>query len=334
MLIKRLRISVAYWFEKRELRRFRRIEVPIKLFVTPADPIKDREIFALGLDYFPKTTTSKIKQHQQKLLYWVGHIQEQKEILEPVFKKVMLAAELLGEAVTSIAEGRNPLNDKVFASKIVKHVKAIEIITTLEEPAPKTHQYFFEIEKKITLHFKLLAMCLHKSSNKQFDSFKPTQHVFKIDEMTRRFTQGKFQKIPLVQSIYYMNALVNDYCDVFNELNRDYYLREHPEDWQKANISISAGGFSALYHKRFLPGRPLKTYLYLDSSNRVMTVDTSFARNQANIPDLIELNAFYFDFPDPQDQQFLELQIERLQLEKVTQHCLNHKINASLGTAP
>lgn len=322
---------MSYWFEKRELRRFRRIEMPLKLFVTPADPIKDREIFALGIDYFPKTTVTKIQRHHQKLLYWVDHIQEQKEILEPVFKQVITACELLGEAVEYISQGRNPFNDRAFASKIVHNVKAIGFIATLEEPAPKTFQFFSEIEKKITHHFKLLAMSLHKSSSVNYQSFKPENTVFKIDEMTRRFTQGKFQKIPLVQSIYYINALVEDYCSVLNELNTDYYLRDHPEDWQLQNVSLSAGGFSANYHKRYLPGKPLMTYLYLDNANRVMTVATSFARNQPNMPDLNELNAFYFDFPDPQDQRYLELQIERIQLEKVTQYCLNHKVNASLG---
>lgn len=322
---------MAYWFEKRELRRFRRIELPLKLFVTPSDPIKNAEIFALGIDYFPKTTEIKIQRHHQKLLYWVNHIQEQKEILEPVFLQVITACELLGEAVAYISQGKNPFNDRAFASKIVHNVKTIGFIATLEEPAPKTFQYFFEIEKKITHHFKLLAMSLHNSTNVKYQSYKPETTVFKIDDMTRRFTQGKFQKIPLVQSIYYMNALVDDYCNILHELNEDYYLRDHPEDWQLLNISLSAGGFSAYYHKRFLPGKPLKTYLYLDNANRVMNVSTSFARNQSNMPDLKELNAFYFDFPDPQDQRFLEMQIERLQLEKVTQYCLNHKINTSLG---
>ena len=254
--------SVSYWFEKRGLRRFRRIEMPVKLLVTPADPIKDREVFALGIDYFPKTTKIRIKRHHQHLLYWIGHIQEQKEILEPVFKKVVSAAELLGEAVVYIADGRNPLNDKVFASKILNYVKGIENIETLAEPAPKTYQYFYEIEKKISYNFKLLAISLRQSSRHHFHAAKSIKSVFKIDEMTHRFNQGKFQKIPLVQSIYHMNALVNDYCDIFAELNKDYYLRDHPEEGQRLNVSISAGGFSCNFHKRFLPGRPLKTYLY------------------------------------------------------------------------
>lgn len=322
---------MSYWFEKQELRRFRRIEMPVKILVTSADPIKDKEIFSLGIDYFPKTTLAKIKQDKQKLLYWVHHIQEQKEILEPVFKQVILAAELMGEAIKAITDGRNAFKDKQFASQLLRLTQGIASIATLEEPAPKTFQYFHEIEHKITHYFKLLSLALYKSTHQSFHSYKPHNDVFKIDEITRRFTQGKYQKIPLVQSIYYMNALVEDYCQVFNELNRDYYLREHPKEWQMANVSISAGGFAAYFHKRFLPGRPLTTYLYLGNSNRVMTVHTSFARHQSNMQELNELNAFYFDFPEHQDQHYLELQIERIQLEKVTQHCLNHKINQSLG---
>lgn len=322
---------MSYWFEKQELRRFRRIEMPIKLLVTPADPIKDREIFALGIDYFPKSTTTKISRHRQKLLYWVNHIQEQKDILEPVFKQVVLASELLGEVVEEVSKGNNPIKDAVFATKILKNVKNIGLIASLEEPAPKTYQYLYEIEKKLTHYYEKLVIALHKSTNEKFCSYTPEKKHFKIDEMTQRFTQGKFQKIPLVQSIFFLNELVNDYCQVLDELNSDYYLREHPEDWQKTEVSISAGGFSSHFHKRFLPGRPLKSYIYLDSSNRVMKVDTSFARNQTNMAELNELNAFYFEFPDHQDQKFLELQIERMQLEKVTQYCLNHRVEVSIG---
>ena len=320
---------MASWFEKNDFRRFRRLDMSVKLFVTPSAPIVDMEIFALGIDYFPNSVKKKIARNQQQLLSWVNHIQEQKEILEPVFLQVMDAAQLLGEATKLISQGKNPLLDEEFSQEIMKNLKTVGRIASLEEPAPKTFQYFFEVEKKLTHFFRLLLISLHKSSPKTYHSFDGAEQKFKIDEMTAKFRQQAFQKIPLVQAIYFMNELVDSYCQVFQELNRDYYLKEHPESWKVYNVSLSAGGISAMYPKRFLPGRPLTSYIYFYEQGRSMTVDSLLARCETNPVEMLELNAFYFEFPDPQDQHFLELEIERIQIEKVSNHCINYQFLSS-----
>lgn len=307
---------MAAWFEKKEKRRFRRIEMPVKFFVTPSDPIVDREIFALGIDYFPKSVQTRIARNHKQLLHWIGHIQEQKEILEPVFHEVVEAAKLLGDCVKQVSQGKNPMEDEVLAEQVMNNLKMVGKISSLEEPAPRTYNYFSELEKKLTHFFRLMLLSLHKSSAKNYHSFTPSGHVFKIDEMTQKFTQESFQKIPLVQSIYYMNALVEDYCAVFQEMNQDYYLREHPEVWSVQRLNISAGGFAQFYNKRFLPGKPLTSYVYLKNHGRVMRVKTTVARLETNMKQLVELNAFNFEFPDPQDQRFLETEIDRIQVDR------------------
>lgn len=322
---------MAYWFERKEHRRFRRIDMSVKLFVTPSDPINDFEIFALGIDYFPKSVSSKINDHHKKLISWISHIQEQKDILEPVFKQVIMISELLGEAVRQVSEGRNPLLNEEFKQTLMGNVKNIKRIDALEEPAPKTFQYFSEMEKKLTHFLRLLLLSLHKSTDKRYHCFKPERQDFKIDQLTKKFTQEPFSKIPLVQSIYYMNQLINDYCDAFQEMNADYYLREHPEDWQELKVNMSAGGFAAYYKKRFLPGKPLISYIFLSDEGRVMTVKTTFARFETSRVMMAEKNAFYFEFPDPQDQRFLELEIERFELEKALEHYLDFEVVSRAG---
>ncbi len=170
---------MATWFEKKELRRFRRIDMNLKLFVTPSDPINDLEIFALGIDYFPKTVSSKIAKNRSNLLSWIEHIQEQKEILEPVFHEVIGSAELLGESLKMLSEGRNPILDDQIAEKIHKNLKVIGSISSLEEHAPRTFNYFYEVERKLTHYFRLLLISLHKSSEKDFHGFSIKRTQFK-----------------------------------------------------------------------------------------------------------------------------------------------------------
>ena len=250
---------MALWFEKNNIRRFRRMDVSVKLFVTPSSPIVDMEIFALGIDYFPNSVKKKIAYNQQQLLSWVNLIQEQKEILEPVFLQVVNAAQLLGEATKLISQGRNPLLNEKLSQEIMKNLKTVGCITSLEGAAPKTFQYFSQLEKKLTHFFRLLLITLHKSSPKKYHSFDDAEQMFKIDEITAKFTQQAFKKIPLVQAIYFMNELVNSYCEAFQELNRDYYLREHPEAWKSDNVSLSAGGVALVYPKRLSLERHSRT---------------------------------------------------------------------------
>lgn len=320
---------MAAWFEKKELRRFPRVEMPVRLFITPEKPITDLEIFALGIDYFPSSVKNKIKRDHKQLIYWVNHIQEQKDILEPVFLQMADAAEVLGASVEMVSRGRNPLNDEKMLEKITKNLKTIGLISSLEEPAPKTHNFLFEMEKKLTHFFRLLFVSLHKSTSQKYHSFNPEGHKFKIDDMTKKFSQPSFQKIPLVQSIYFMNELVSDYCYAFQEINLDYFSLENPKAWEKRQVNISAGGIAALYPKRFLPGKPLKSRVYFDGHDRVMEVKTTFARYETVQSKGAELNAFYFQFPHSQDQAFLEMEIEKYQLDKMNAHCLNHQFLAS-----
>ncbi|MDX1352571.1 MAG: hypothetical protein R3254_06120 [Thiomicrorhabdus sp.] len=322
---------MAAWFEKRELRRFSRVAMPIRLFITPEKPIINLEIFALGIDYFPQSIKNKIKRNRKQLIYWLDHIQEQKDILYPVFMQIIDAAETLGRSVEMISQGRSPLNDERLHQKIHLNIRTIKLISSLEEPAPRTYNFLFEMEKKLTHFFRLLFISLHKSTPQKYHAFEPENRDFKIDEMTQKFSQPSYQKIPLIQAIYFMNELVTNYCDVFQEINFDYYSLENPKAWKKTQVNISAGGIAALYPKRFLSGKPLKSKMYFDGHDRVVEVKTAFARAESHSSMGAELNAFYFEFPHPQDQVFLELEIEKYQLDKVNSYCLNHQFLASFN---
>ncbi|WEJ63628.1 hypothetical protein [Thiomicrorhabdus lithotrophica] len=68
-------------------------------------------------------------------------------MLEPVFLQVVNAAQLLGEATKLISQGRNPLLNEKLSQEIMKNLKTVGCITSLEVAAPKTFQYFSQLEK-------------------------------------------------------------------------------------------------------------------------------------------------------------------------------------------
>ena len=321
---------MAAWFEKNNLRRFPRVEMPVKLFITPEKPITDLEIFALGIDYFPTSVQNKINHNHKQLMHWLSHIQEQKEVLEPVFMQMLDAVTVLGDSVKMISLGKSPLNNEKTLKQITGNLKKIGSVADLEKSAPKTHLFLFELEKKLSHFYRLLFLSLHKSTPQKYHSFNPKGHKFKIDDMTAKFNQPTYQKIPLAQTIYFMNELVNNYCEVFQELNSDYSYIGNPKTWQTRDVNISAGGIAVLYRKRFIAGRPLTSRIYFDGYDRVMEFKTVFSHSKTDHNNEGELNAFYFEFPHSQDQKFLELEVEKYQIKKIVSLCLNHQFEASI----
>lgn len=77
---------MAFWFEKDDMRRFRRLNLPVKAVIRPEEGIQDAHIFAYGIDYFPPTVQTRIQKSKKALWHWVHHIQDQQEVLEPFFK--------------------------------------------------------------------------------------------------------------------------------------------------------------------------------------------------------------------------------------------------------
>ena len=89
-------------------------------------------------------------------------------------------------------------------------------------------------------------------------------------------------------------------------------------------------GVLVLTPRRFLPGRHLTYLICFYEQGRTITVKALFARCETNPVQMLERNAFYFEFPDPQNQYFLELEIERLQIEKASNHCVNYQFLSNL----
>lgn len=52
---------MVFWFENGDARRFPRIEMPVQIYISPVNPIRDKDIFGLGIDYFPPSVEKKHK---------------------------------------------------------------------------------------------------------------------------------------------------------------------------------------------------------------------------------------------------------------------------------
>lgn len=314
---------MALWFQKGYLRRFPRISMPLRIFVNPIKPIKDQHIFAFDLDYFPPTVRKKIEQSQQSLAHWVSHIQEQQDVLNPVFLELQGAVVYFGQCVESMSKGVSPKASRTDGLTFGCYLAGVASITGLKVTAPKTYQYFEQMNQKLKVYFQNMAFCIEGSTPTQLMVENPLPESMMIDDMVARFEAGAFAKIPLSQSLLHLHYLMEHYFQAYRELLKDGLSRQNPNAWPEVEVNISACGLSVCLEKRFKPNVRYDAYFYFAEKKRLMSVKAVLVRTFSDMVGFKEHNAFNFEFDEPLDQNFLQSEVERYEVKQSLQVPLN-----------
>lgn len=308
-------ICVPFWFEKHEMRRFRRVDIPVKIYITPNEAIKDQHIFAYRIDYFPPSKQKKINNAKTEMHHWINLIQEQKDVLQPFFKDFEDYIEYFKKWVQALSEGRCPRMTKEDWLTFHAYAKGVQRIQTLETSAPKTFQYFNHLNQKLIAHFKHMAKCVEQSTSSQFVLPEPLSKSFAIDEMKRRFESSGAAKVPLIQSLYslylYMSYTFDAYGELLNDLSSN---SPNPSSWPDAEVNLSAGGVSIKLDKRYKPNMRCNIDLYFPRNKRLLKFRSTLVR-AFSVPEYqAECNAFNFDFPNGHDQHLIQMEIEQYEI--------------------
>lgn len=304
------------WFQKGNARRFYRIDMQIKAFMLPASPISDREIYATGADYYPPSTQRNLAKSKQDTLIWLAKIQEHKETINLIFDEFIEFIEFFGYCVELISEGKSPKKDPEYWLKLAHHREGFSTIHALKERAPRTYQYFKMIEQKYMVFLNSLVHSINHSTPSHFEVDAELPFGFKIDEILERFSNEKFAKIPLIQAIVNLCSFLENYMGIYRQITQDNYLKQFPDEWKTDKVNVSASGISQMLTKRFHTKDKVDVYLYFEQFKRVIHFEASVV----DIRSIEGLNkervALNFDFPNGQDQDFLQSEIEKYEIKE------------------
>ncbi|HBQ45317.1 MAG TPA: PilZ domain-containing protein, partial [Thiomicrospira sp.] len=170
------------WFLRGNSRRFYRIDMPVHAYIAPTSPIKDLEIYATGTDYFPPTTLNLIQKQLSETRYWLDKIQDQKELLEPLFNEIIACIEFLGKGTENISKGINPRNSPDYWLSIKQMKQGFKTVDALQKSAPKTYTYFKLIEDKYLSFLNAFANSIENSTPQKVAARVDIPHAFKIEE--------------------------------------------------------------------------------------------------------------------------------------------------------
>ena len=302
------------WFLRENSRRFFRIDMPVRLYVAPSAPIKDAEIYATGIDYFPPVVNQLIKKQLDSTYYWLDRIQEEKELLVPLFEEIIAAVQFLGDGSEKISEGINPKNDPLFWFSINQKIKGFEHLYSLEQKAPKTHTYFKHIEEKYLAFLTSFSDSIQNSTPTAFKASQDIPSKFKIDEAVKTFSKEKFEHIPLVQAILALTSYMNTYINAFSQINDDNANRQFPNKWPLMNVNISASGIALSFSKRFKNFERVDIFIAFPKEKKILQFDGTIVNIQDIDSKSQEKIAINFDFPDGEDQKFLMLKVQEYEL--------------------
>lgn len=308
---------MAYWFEKNDMRRFRRVDVPVRLLIVPSRPIQTGEIFTYGIDYFPPSVQKRLQFAQSKMHYWLSHIQEQQDVLAPVFAEFERYSRYFGGWVESVAlQGRSPRSEVASWLEFHAYGKGVQDLDDLKIHAPKTFQYFDLLNQKLQAYYRHFSACLEKSDAQQFCIPDPLENYFEIDGLAKNFAASvnHDQKVPLVQALYYLYLFTSYYFRAYAEMLNDLSPISSPKSWQEKEVNLSAGGLSVLLDKRYPANSRCDIHLFFPETEQRLDFEASFIRSFTAAHTHKETNAFNFNFPDGHSQKVVVFEIERYEI--------------------
>lgn len=290
--------------------------MPVRFFIVPASPIKDREIYATGANYYPESFHEKVSGQRLQVMYWANRIQEHSELLLPVFEEILEFIQFFGRCALSISEGVSPKSDVSYWLEVKDRLRGFKQAQSLHASSPKTFQYIKMIEEKYLAFLKRLVMSIDKSTPTKFWVKGHLPMGFKIDEMISVFSAPKFEKIPLIQTLKSISEFMDSYLETYRLINDDNFLRQFPSDWRLQRANVSASGIAVNMGKRFEQYERVDVLLYFEEDDRVIQFDGRVVDIRSDSSSYTERVAINFEFPDGGEQDYLQLQIQKQEIKE------------------
>lgn len=313
---------MSNWFSKGNGRRFHRVNMPMRYFIVPSSPIENREIYATGADYFPKSLLNSVEAKKNQTLHAVDRIQEQTELLKEIFSEIIDFIEFFGGCAQAVAQGRSPKLDANYWMRVKEHQKGFQKAVRIKASSPKTYQYLQLIEEKYLTFLNRIVYSIDHSTPTHFQVEGPLPYGFKVDEIISTFQGEKFKRIPLIQAIVSLAEFMDTYLEVYRQINDDNSLKQFPQEWPQKIVNISASGIAVMLKKRFDLYSRVDVYLYFPEQNKVLEFDGNIVDIRTDDDLYEERIAINFEFPDGQDQDFLQLEIQKQEVKECMQIAL------------
>lgn len=296
-------------------RRFFRINMPVRYVILAKKNNFNQDIFTAGGNYYPAGVKSKLAKIRNKISENAQLLDENKEVLTAIFNEIIYKADQFSSYITSLAEGKNPINDPALWPEIRSYAKGFNKVETLKDDAPKTYNYLKIIEHKYIFYMENLIETLQKSTLQSFyiAGFLPDN--LKLDELLKLLNDEKYANVPLAQSILQLGNYLNIHTDIYKTMYNKYAILNHPPKWPLEKVNLSASGMAIQTNTTYQMHERVKVKFYFEEYKSPISFDAAVVnvRNLDNDQTRVALN---FEFPDSNDQNLLLTKIQRYEIQE------------------
>ncbi|UQB41729.1 PilZ domain-containing protein [Thiomicrospira microaerophila] len=300
----------------RNVRRFFRINMPLRAYVTPRSPITDRDILATGANYYPDSVANQINHQKVIVNSALNKVQDSKEAIMAIFSEILDHLEFYEECLLELSRGYNPKKDTSKLFKLNSHLEGLPKLNLLKTSSPKTYTYLKLIEEKYIYFLQRLDEVLTHSDPNNFYAPTPIPVGFKLDEFCAKLSDEKYNAIPLLQAIIQTSQLLNIYTEMFRNLHNDHSQRQHPELWESEPANVSASGLALKLRKGLKLNERLDVLIYFKDDERLLLFEGIVVNIQSDAESFYERVAMNFEFPNGRDQTYLLAQIQKYELSE------------------
>ena len=276
-------------------------------------------IYTSGGNYFPQTTVNELETLKLHTLDSLNRIQDQRELILAIVEQIMADIEFYGDCLKKISNGEHPKKDPNYWLQINQKLDGFTAIESIKKSSPKTHQYFKMIEEK---YLRFMNALVHSINNSDRDNFAVQGHLpfgFKLDEIMTVFSQPKFAKIPLIQTIRHLSEYLEGYLAVHRLVNDDNYLSDFPQEWPLNMVNLSASGIAVIMKKRLTMYSKVNVYLYFEEHDKTLNFEGTVVDLREIQEEFNERIAVNFEFPNGNDQNFLQQEIQKQEVKECMQ---------------
>lgn len=287
----------------------------VQCFITPKEPLYQRQIFALGIDYCPQPQQQMIAKARAEVDKILAKLPgEKREDVKKVFHSIMQHLELFLEAIQQASQGKDPRQHSIHWHTLMEDLHGIHSLIPLKEHAPKTYQYLKQIEEKYTAFLGIFIRSINLSTLHYFSTPAPLpESNFKLDKIAETFSEKKYQVIPLAQAILKLQQLLELYLQVFRNFYNDHYLKDYPKLWPVRKANVSIGGVALNIPQTYPKFSRVNVRLYFEKGDTLLEFEGSIVKSEKQEEGVY--TAINFELPDGAMQDELQQQIYQSEIE-------------------
>jgi len=300
------------WYAKQDNRRFQRVNMPVKLMFRPVETIEHKELFALGLDYYPSSVQGKLERMISRLqtMPKPGKVKNF-DFYQHWVNTFVFELKQLQQMSQMIAQGHIPDMERLATERA-----RIRFDLNSFGPTSFMHKFLPWLLQKFDAYRQFMMSFPSFANTNGFTIASPDQlpkSSYRVDQMVEKLygLENWHEERRLLIALYEtMEVVLNSIRNMY----RDLVLWYFPNKWREVPVNVSKGGVAFDAPISLPMFSKIMVKFHFADLPETLTFEGK-VQSIREKGDGMRL-AMNFEFPDAAMQNALQQEIQKYEVEK------------------